>query len=60
MKLEHSFVILSLKNLRKEDARIELEEETGSIGGVFLERREFSVDQRLLGLSFVLDMRSRI
>jgi hypothetical protein len=51
-------VILPLKNLRKEDARSELEDETGSMEGVFLDNSVFKVDQSLLGSFDALETRS--
>ena len=56
VKLEQSFAIFSLKNLRNEEARTELEEEAGRTGEEFLERSEFNEDHSLLGLFLVLEI----
>ena len=48
-RTEQSLVILSLKNLRKEAARVEEEVELGSVGGGFRERRLSNADQSLRG-----------
>ena len=46
---EHSLIISSLKNLRKEAARVEEEMEVGSTDGEFRERRDWRVDHSFLG-----------
>jgi len=48
-RTEQSLVILSLKNLRKESARVEDEAAFGSVGGGFRERRLLNADQSLRG-----------
>jgi hypothetical protein len=48
-RTEQSLVILSLKNLRKEAARVDEEVELGSVGGGFRERRLSNADQSLRG-----------
>ena len=46
---EQSLVILSLKNLRKEAARVGVEMVLGRVGGGFRERRLSNADQSLRG-----------
>ena len=48
-RTEQSLVILSLKNLRKESARVEDEAALGGVGGDFRERRLLTADQSLRG-----------
>lgn len=50
-KEEHNLVILSLKNFRKDEARVEFEREVGREGGSLRERRPSKADQSFLGLS---------
>ena len=48
-KDEQSLIIFSLKNLRKEAARVEEEMEVGSTDGEFRERSDWRVDHSFLG-----------
>ena len=53
---EQSLVILSLKNLRKEAAKIGVEMVLGRVGGGFRERRLSNADQSLRGCSLEAEM----
>ena len=53
---EQSLVILSLKNLRKEAARVGVGMVLGSVGGGFRERRLSNADQSLRGCSLEAEM----
>ena len=57
--LEHNFVMLSLKNFRKPEARVEVEVQTGSLGGLDRDRREFIADQSFFGWEAELEIRLR-